>query len=110
MTRLLTEAQAWTEIARRFEQEAPQYGLCMEITELEYRRISRRVANQMNVRVQIFCPDKNPDTARFFWPYRSRCGWDYKMILDESDDCRVIAAGLLAAMAADRDPIPKENS
>lgn len=109
MRRLLTEASAWRTIARRIEKKTPAGrwhslpgssqivgGLCSQFQKYSWVPVSPVTREIMHWRVSLFAPGH---ASPYYW---------LAMHLrndGENFDCRVIAAGLLAAMADAEEPL-----
>lgn len=95
MSKKLSTTQAWREIARRFYEDKPRYGLCYETTVLASGdgRISWAQADQMKAATHLFLPDK-PYEGCYIGPTR---GWTNNA--RHRDTLRMWAALFLAAMS-----------
>jgi len=103
--RYLTEGEAWRQIAKKIEEGVVSNtdpsrliaGLCWQI---QYERVEDVVEMRMKQRVRLFQPflfDVFFDS--FYWPPL------HEGQVEDNFDCRVIAAGLLAAMADAGEPV-----
>jgi hypothetical protein len=93
---MMTEAEAWREVARRFALAIAPYGLCYEIAELcDFEKVSESAYRTMSERV-----DEHLGGAKWAYEPRAVQGcWDIEHDYSEHREARCLAALWLALEA-----------